>query len=72
MSEPRPGDLILRGSLSEGFLLLDATSRDCLAGPLLLMEALTAAKARGASVVWQEIVDERGRPVGPPARLAVA
>ena len=78
MCEPSPSDLSLRGSFSEGFFLLGATSRDSLAGPLLLMDALTAAKAHGArwaragSVVWQEIVGERGRPVEPLARLAVA
>jgi hypothetical protein len=71
MSEPQPGDLVLRGSLSDGFVVLDATTRQRLAGPVGLSDAITYAKERRSGRLWQEIVDDRGRPVGPVSRLAL-
>jgi hypothetical protein len=72
MSEPQPGDVILRGPIYGGFMVLDAVTRRALAGPLPLAEAVADARARGSGRVWQERTDEGGRPLGPPARLAVA
>ena len=72
MSEPQPGDVILCGPIDDGFMVLDAVTRRALAGPLPHAEALADARARGSGRVWHERTDERGRPLGPPARLLVA
>ena len=59
------GDLILRGSPTEGFSLIDAWSGTFVAGPLRTFdEIFSVARARGAAALWRESVDERGRPLG--------
>jgi hypothetical protein len=72
MSEPQPGDVIVRGPMGGGFMVLDAVTRRALAGPLSYKQAVADARVRGSGRVWEEHTDERGRPLGPPARLALA
>jgi hypothetical protein len=66
------GDVVVRGSLSQGFIVLDATSRRRLAGPLGLGDALAAAKSHAKGSIWQEIVDDRGRALGLPMKIPLA
>jgi hypothetical protein len=62
--------VLLRGDTEHGFQLLDAMSHERLAGPnVSLQGALEAARQHGASAIWQEPVDNRGRPLGEPFRL---
>jgi hypothetical protein len=68
---PQEGDLILRGTMSEGFALVDATTLQMIAGPGLgLHAALIAAQRHGRGDVWQQHLDARGRPIGEPYRLS--
>ena len=62
---PQPGDVILRGSPADGFLLVDAQTGVLIAGPVFTFEAVfEAAERHGAHALWRESLDERGRPLG--------
>ena len=68
-SEPR--DVLVRHLNSLEYLLVDASTREVLAGPFdTFPSALIAARriANGNSV-WLEDVDNRGRPLGNPVRI---
>jgi hypothetical protein len=73
--EPRPGDVLIRTAsyAQSSFLVLDACSERLVAGPVgSLEEALRKARqlaAKAGTVIWQQSVDERGRPLGPVLRL---
>jgi hypothetical protein len=68
-----PGDLLLRGSLTEGFVLVDmGTGEPLSAHGLSLMDALSLAKTFANAALWQQITDERGRPLGEPFRAVVS
>ena len=70
MQGPVAGDVILRGSIEDGFELVDAVSERSLVRNLLsIAAAVEAARVRGAPQIWQQIVDRRGRPMGEPFRL---
>ena len=57
------GDLILRGSPADGFLLIDAVTRTAVAGPLFTFsQVFRVAREYGAQALWREAVDDRGRP----------
>jgi hypothetical protein len=63
----------LRGDTEHGAQLLDASSHECLAGPnVSLQGALDAARRHGASTIWEDSVDNRGRLLGKPLRLCKA
>jgi hypothetical protein len=65
------GDIIIRGALSEGFTVVDAVSGHVIDGSLMdLTTALTVARKHGRGQIWQEIIDERGRPIGELFRLS--
>jgi hypothetical protein len=66
---PQPGDLVLRGSFSAGFEIVDAATEEHIAGPMQLSRAIQAAKAYGAIALWQQNVDDRGRALGRPQRI---
>ena len=58
-------DLVLRGSLSDGFHLHDRGTGELVAGPFFTFEeVLNAADAAGATELWRQSTDERGRPLG--------
>ena len=63
------GDLVLRGSFSAGFEIVDALTEQHVAGPMQLSRAIQAAKAYGAIALWRQNVDDRGRPLGQPQRI---
>ena len=68
---PRPGDVIIRGALSDGFTVVDDVSGRLLDASLMdLTGALKTARAHSRGQIWQEIVDERGRPIGELFRLS--
>ena len=70
MQGPTAGDVILRGSMEDGFELIDAMSERSLVRRLgSIAEAVEVARERGAPQIWQQIVDKRGRPMGDPFRL---
>lgn len=71
VSHPQLGDVVLRGSFSAGFEIVDAITDRHIAGPMQLSRAIQVAKAHGASGLWQQSVDDRGRPLGPPTRLVL-
>ena len=61
----RRGDLILRGSPSDGFQLIDAVTREPVAGPLsTFQQVFAAARDHGARALWREATDDRGRSLG--------
>ena len=69
-AEPQAGDVLLRGNVVHGFQLVDAVSRRILAGPMTTLDAAVAlAREMGSRAIWQQLVDNRGRPLGEPFRL---
>jgi hypothetical protein len=72
---PKPGDVLIKRApaSASSFIVLDACSERLVAGPMLsLDEALRTARqlaAKVGGVIWQQPVDERGRPLGPVLRL---
>jgi hypothetical protein len=66
---PEAGDVILRWLGAGMFEILDAQTERHLSGPVSLGRALELAKSSGAAVIWQQNVDERGRPLGSPYRI---
>ena len=69
MFAPKTGDLLLRGSNQDGFVVLDAVTREALSTALPILEALAFAKVHGGSRVWQQQLDFRGRGIGQPSLL---
>jgi hypothetical protein len=66
---PQPGSVVLRGR--DGYFeLIDAESQAHIAGPVQWSRAVQLAKAHGATTVWQQNLDERGRPLGAPFKIA--
>jgi hypothetical protein len=66
------GDVIIRSLSEDGFLLVDAVTRKTLNGPFpTFADALNAALGfvKPGATIWQENVDNRGRPLGPPFRV---
>ena len=66
---PKPGDVILRLSHDGRVVLIEALTEQHIAGPMQRSRALQLARAHGAIGVWQQVLDARGRPLGPLARL---
>ena len=70
MPIPQPGDILIRSVLGDGFELVDAVSLWQLDRPFqTLLGAVSAARARQPRAIWQQNVNERGRPDGDPFRL---
>jgi hypothetical protein len=68
---PKSGDVILRDSPDGRVVLIDAITDQHIAGPVQRSRAVQLARAHGAIGLWQQVVDDRGRPLGPPARLVI-
>ena len=65
MRTPEAGDVVLRGSTNHGYQIVDAISHRLLGGPVAsVTAALELAAQHGATTVWQQSVDNRGRPLG--------
>jgi hypothetical protein len=71
MFDPRPGDVLLRGSLESGFIVQDALSRKPFGTVGSFADAIQLAQERGASCIWQQHLDDRGRSIGPPFRISL-
>ena len=72
MSQPKLGDVILRQVIDGSFEVVDAITEKHIAGPVQLSRAVQLAKAHGAESIWQQHLDDRGRPLGPPARIPLS
>jgi hypothetical protein len=67
---PSTRDVLLRGDSATGFELVEAGSLHRIQGQIPSIEAaVEIARAHGAGVIWQQSVDNRGRPLGDPVRL---
>jgi hypothetical protein len=66
---PTNGDVLVRGSGNNGFLVTDAVTRAVLHRAPTLDEALGYARGSASGDVWQQHVDHRGRDIGPPFRV---
>ena len=70
MPIPQIGDLLVRMSGAGRFELVDVVTLTLVAGPFDgFAGAMTAARERGVRAIWQQNVDDRGRPLGDPFRL---
>ena len=68
---PQQGDFVVRNSVDVRFELVDTEGRR-IAGPFSTLAAAVARARFQASdriSIWQQRVDERGRPMGPPGML---
>ena len=78
MAVPRAGDVVIRvqtNTLPTTYIVAEAKSHRVLGGPFPSMAdaAIAASKLMGPmGAVWQEHIDHRGRPLGPPQRLPIA
>ena len=72
MSGPKLGDVLIRRQES-AYVIVDAVTGKTLAttGSSLREAALTAVRLSNGASVWQENVDKRGRPLGPPILLPI-
>jgi hypothetical protein len=71
MGSPRPGEreLLLRGSVTEGYQLIDPATQKPVADALRsLTEVVAAARRHGATKIWQERVALRGYSFPVPPR----
>lgn len=62
---PKSGDLLIRQWGNGTYDLLNAETREVVASAASLNDALSMA-GKHAGAVWREILDNRGRPLGPP------
>ena len=66
---PQRGDFVIRNNADVRFELLDSDNR-LVAGPFTTLAGAVARARFQASdhiSIWQQRVDDRGRPLGPPA-----
>src|SRR5262245_17239089 len=68
---PNPGDLLLRGSVTDGYELIDAGTRERIASGLSTLEEVVAVARQHGGEIWQQQADRRGRPMGKPIRLSL-
>lgn len=65
-----PEGIILRGSLERGYTLVDFSTGEQISEVFAeLQPAIDAALNSGATTIWQENLDNRGRALGPPTIL---
>jgi|ADGO01.1.fsa_nt_gi hypothetical protein len=69
LMEAAQGDILLRGSPTRGYELLDAVSHQPLAGWMALEDAIDVALSMTTGAVWQQCLDSDGNPTGPPVQL---
>ena len=70
MPVPQVGDILIRASAADTYLLLDVVTGRHLDGPLNgFPVALNAARLRGARAIWQQEIDVSGRPRGELLRV---
>ena len=70
MPTPQPGDILIRRARAGGCELVDAVTHKHIDGPFeAALTAIVGARLRGAHAIWQQHLDDRGRPLGDPFRL---
>jgi hypothetical protein len=69
MNDPQPGDMLLRGNVANGFSVVGALTNTRICGPVPLSRAIQIARGGGPVTIWQQLVDDRGCPLGRPLRL---
>jgi hypothetical protein len=72
MPAPQLGDVILRRGANGTVIVVDAITDKQIAGPVQLRRAIQLARAHGAAAIWQQHVDERGRPLGDVSRIPLS
>jgi hypothetical protein len=66
-------EVVIRGNEQRGFELLDPVNLNPIAKPVkTLSAAFESARLMGATLIWQQPVDSRGRPQGQPFRVALS
>jgi hypothetical protein len=70
MSEPESGDVLVREA-AVGYVVMDAITLRELSGPCFSIAdaCTTARRLLPRARIWREIVDRRGRALGPPFLL---
>ncbi len=67
---PRMGDVLLRGDGHLGFELVTAVTHEPIETEIPSLEAVVeVARSHGATTIWQQSFDNRGRALGDPVRL---
>ena len=71
MPTPQSGDILIRrANGNDAFELHDVVTLERLAGPFEdFAAAVAAARAKKPRAIWQQTLDDRGRPLGDPFRL---
>ena len=70
-SEPRPGDVLLRGDIRSGFDILDAHTLKPIGERVETVEtAIAVARQHGAPAISRQTVDVRGRPLSDAVLVA--
>jgi hypothetical protein len=64
-------DLLLRGSFTEGYELVEAASGRAVASGLGSLEEVLAVAQQYGGAIWQQQADRFGRPMGKPIRLTL-
>ena len=73
---PLENDVLLRPVTGDATrcVLVNAQTLEVIAGPLATADGTARARAiaeRRGVTIWQEQIDDRGRPMGPPRKLYV-
>lgn len=67
--KPRFGDVLIRGDVTSGYEIVDAVTFKPLGTHASTLEAaLVVARMQGGRI-WQQTVDQRGRPLSDPKPL---
>ncbi len=70
MPIPQAGDVLIRTLNGNQVSLVDVLTLEHVAGPFeSLAVAVEHARSRNVRAIWQQTIDDRGRPLGDPFRL---
>lgn len=64
-----PGDVLIRGEVDGGFEVVDAVTLKRISDHLSAFDAALAVARRAGGRIWQQAVDNRGRPLSDPVPL---
>ena len=69
MAAPDAGDLLIVHQVADGFVVLDAVSRQHVSTHPTFPDALNYASLHTKGKVWHQSTDNRGRPMGEPVPI---
>jgi hypothetical protein len=69
MAGPQRGDLIVRNVVTGGFEVIDVDGKHVNGTFDTFIAAYQRARVEAKGDVWQQVVDQRGRPCGWPGRV---